>query len=413
MKLFGVLAGIVLLGFGLFFIFGSSKNLTIEPKENSQGDLNLTLLRVPEPPPPTSTPPSPPAAVDIPNQLPLQDPPSVVKGIYATSWSAGSENKIKYLLDLIDKTELNAIVIDIKDYSGYVAYRTGIPEVKAAGAENQIRIAKPNALLKRLHDKNIYVIGRISVFQDSILAKAHPKWALISSSTGKLWEDRKGLSWMDPAAEPVWDYNISIAKDAFARGFDEVNFDYIRFPSDGDLNVIRYPFWDEKVPQSEIINDFFAYLDSKLKEGRISADLFGISTIKKDDLGIGQLIENAYGRFDFVSPMIYPSHYSPGFFGYKNPAEHPFEIVTYSLQKALERLKADEFKESTSSPRLSRLRPWLQSFNLGATYDKSKIQSQIKATEEVLFKSSSGLTSDFAGWLLWDPTNRYDEYQKL
>ena len=405
MKFIAVLALILVAGASLFFIFGTSQNLIIEPKENPQGELNLTLLPVPEPPLPTSTPPPPPPAVDITNQTPLQYPPSVVKGIYATSWSAGSENKIKYLLDLIDKTELNAIVLDIKDYSGYVAYRTGIPEVKASGAEGQIRIAKPNALLKRLHDKNIYVIGRISVFQDPILAKAHPEWALISSSTGKLWEDRKGLFWMDPASEPVWDYNISIAKDAFRRGFDEVNFDYIRFASDGDLKNIKYPAWDEKSLKSTVIKNFFSYLRKNLPEAKISADLFGLATVNYDGLGIGQIIENAYDYFDFVSPMVYPSHYASGFIGYKNPAEYPYEVIRYSLDKALSRLENYSSSTNLKVSLKSKLRPWLQDFDLGATYGPEMVRKQIQAVEDSLNNSSSSRA--FAGWLLWDPANVY------
>ncbi|MBI2033761.1 MAG: hypothetical protein HYT13_01545 [Candidatus Liptonbacteria bacterium] len=405
MKFLLILGSILVAGAGLFFIFGTSKNLIIEPKENPQGDLNLTLLRVPEPPLPTSTPPSPPTAVDITNQPPLQDPPRVVKGIYATSWSAGSENKIKYLLDLIDKTELNAIVIDIKDYSGYVAYRTGIPEVRAAGAEDQIRIAKPNALLKRLHDKNIYVIGRISVFQDPILAKAHPEWALVSSSTGKLWEDRKGLLWMDPAAEPVWDYNLKIARDALTRGFDEINFDYIRFASDGDLKNIKYPVWDEKSLKSTVIKNFFSYLRKNLPQAKISADLFGLATVNQEGLGIGQIIEDAYEYFDYVSPMVYPSHYAPGFNNYKNPAEHPYEVIRYSLDEALRRLENYSSSTNLEVGLKSKLRPWLQDFNLGATYGPEMVRREIQAVEDSLNSASS--SNAFAGWLLWDPANVY------
>lgn len=405
MKFFVVSALILVAGAGLFFVFGTSENLTIEPKENPQGGLNLTLLPVPETPPPTSTPPLPPLTLDITNQLPLQDPPSVVKGIYATSWSAGSENKIKYLLDLIDKTELNAIVVDIKDYSGYVAYRTGIPEIKASGAEGQIRIVKPNALLKRLHDKNIYVIGRISVFQDPILAKAHPEWALISSSTGKVWKDQKGIPWMDPAAEPVWDYNVSIAKDAFRRGFDEVNFDYVRFASDGNLKNIKYPVWDEKSLKTTVIKNFFSYLRKNLPEAKISADLFGLATVNEDGLGIGQIIENAYKYFDYVSPMVYPSHYAPGFIGYKNPAEYPYEVIRYSLDKAFSRLENYSSSTNLEVSLKSKLRPWLQDFDLGATYGPEMVKREIQAVEDSLNNASSSRA--FAGWLLWDPTNVY------
>ena len=120
-----------------------------------------------------------------------------------------------------------------------------VPEVKASGAEGEIKILKPNELIKRLHDKNIYVIGRVTVFQDPILAKAHPEWTLQNKTTGKLWLDNHKLAWLDPAGKPTWDYIVSIAKDALGRGFDEINFDYIRFASDGKLGEISFPFWQK------------------------------------------------------------------------------------------------------------------------------------------------------------------------
>src|SRR6185436_15037970 len=117
-----------------------------------------------------------------------------------------STAKKNAVLALLDKTEADAVVIDIKDYSGYVSYRMEVPEVKASGAEGELRIAAPNSLIKELHDRGIYVIGRVTVFQDPILAKAHPDWALRSKSKGGLWRDKKGLAWMDPAGQKTWDY---------------------------------------------------------------------------------------------------------------------------------------------------------------------------------------------------------------
>ncbi len=355
---------------------------------------------------------------DIEKQKSLPSPPAVVKGIYATSWSAGSASRVKYLTDLIEGTELNAIVIDIKDYSGYVAYRTGVPEIAASGAEGDIRILRPNALIKTLHDKNIYVIGRISVFQDSILAKAHPELALKDKATGKLWLDRKELAWLDAAGREAWDYNILIGKDALSRGFDEINFDYIRFASDGDLSNISYPFWDERTPRSRVMKNFFKYLRENLPGAKISADLFGLVTVNRGDLGIGQVIEDGFEYFDFVSPMVYPSHYASGFLGYKNPAEHPYEIVKYSLETALARLRdfglggadaTSTYATGTVAAREApkdmryKLRPWLQDFDLGAIYDASMVKSQIQA----VYDSASSTPDLTSGWLLWDPSNNY------
>ena len=391
---------------------------------------------------------------DLEFQARLSNPPEVVKAIYATGWSAGSRGKVDSLIKLIDETELNAIVIDVKDYSGFISYEIDTPILKDAGAFGELRILKPNELIKKLHDKNIYVIARVSVFQDPILAKAHPEWAVQSSSTGKTWKDRKGLAWMDPSAREVWEYNLEIAKDALARGFDEVNFDYIRFPSDGDLEDAIYPFWDDIAPRSLVIENFFRFLRENLKERQISVDLFGLTTIANDDLGIGQILEKALPYFDFVAPMVYPSHFANGTMGYKNPAENPYEIVKGSIESAVQRLVKYSSLAGTSTEAglankraVSKIRPWFQDFDLGADYDAVKVRAQIDAVEDVFCgpapspdfgdstnslaknnsgsvdqtmsgnrkgrdaqicdSSSGGLGDKFGGWMLWDPRNVY------
>lgn len=367
--------------------------------------------------------PAPPEAAragitsDLPNQEPLPDPPLVVKAVYVTAWSAGSKTKMNSLMDLIKNTELNAVVLDIKDYSGHISYKTDIPEVNAAHADAETRIWRPNVLLKELHNQGIYVIGRVTVFQDPLLAKAHPEWALYNETTGEVWTDKKGLAWMDPSAEAVWSYNLAIAKDALARGFDEINFDYVRFASDGDLSQIDYPYWDGKTPKHVVISNFFKYLRDNMPEAKLSVDLFGLSTIDTwDDLGIGQVIEDAYKYFDYVCPMVYPSHYAPGFLGYKNPAAYPYEVINYSLNHALERfLTEPATAASTTATSVvarepqpiyrAKLRPWLQDFDLGSTYNAPLVREEIKAVYDALLNGSS--SDKFAGWLLWDPANIY------
>ncbi len=208
---------------------------------------------------------------DIEPQKPLANPPKSIKAIYATSWSAATPNKIDYLIKLVKETELNAIVIDIKDFSGYIAYDINLLEVEKYKAE-EIKIKRINALIKKLHEENIYVIARITIFQDPVLANARPDLAIHSKSKlalksntqnltpETLWLDHKKLAWIDPTAKDAWNYNIAIAKDAANRGFDELNFDYIRFASDGNLNDMVFPFYDVKTPKNEIIKDFFFYL---------------------------------------------------------------------------------------------------------------------------------------------------------
>ncbi len=392
-------------GAGLFLFFSQNRHFVYTLPSNLASESAVTnpadLLK------------PPPANSDIPNQKPLRESlpagrqaPEIIKAVYATGWSAGNTQRINYLIDLIKKTELNAIVIDIKDYSGNLSYRTNLELTNKYGAEKEVKIQRPNALIKKLHDEGIYVIARQTVFQDPVLAMARPDLALTSSSTGKQWKDRKGVMWVDPAAKEVWDYNIAIAEDALARGFDEINFDYIRFASDGKMTDIIYPAWDEKTPMAETIRQFFRYLRKQLGDAILSADLFGYTTLLYDDLGIGQVIENAYSYFDYIAPMVYPSHYNPGFLGYKNPALYPYEVVYKSILEANERLKhyLINAEVSTSTEyylvKKPQLRPWLQDFDLGATYDAQMIRSEINA----VYAAATGTP---IGWMLWDPANNY------
>jgi hypothetical protein len=406
-----LILGCFLLAIPLVFLFLKTENsfvVSVDPVSPSSNP--GVSLSVPETPP-LPAPPTVPKSSDIEKQEPLVNPPALVKAVYLTSWSAAAPSKLNYLIDLIKKTELNAAVIDIKDYSGYVAYDIKNIEVEKYGAK-QIRIPKINFLIKRLHDQGIYVIGRLTVFQDPVLAKARPDLAVKDSATAKTWLDRKGLAWIDPAAKEAWDYNIAIAKDALERGFDEINFDYIRFPSDGDLSRMVFPFYDSQTSKSETIKEFFKYLRGETIGSKISADFFGLSTVRNDDMGIGQIIEDAYAYFDFVCPMVYPSHYASGFLGYKNPAQYPYEVVGYSMKGAAGRLKnylgkqevtgeeepeAGGEKQAAGARGQAKLRPWLQDFDLGANYDALMVRAEIKAVEE----------NSADGWMLWNPENSY------
>lgn len=341
---------------------------------------------------------------DIEPQQPLTHPPSTIKAIYATSWSAGSEKRMTELIKLIKETELNALVIDVKDYTGAISY---------LGPERQI--AKINTLIKRLHDENIYLIGRVAVFEDQTFTLTRPDLALKNKLTGELWKNYKGLHWLDAAAIENWDHTVTIAEDMIDRGFDEINFDYIRFTSDGNMETIAYPKWDATTPRHETMRRFFAYLREKLPNAKLSADLFGMTTTNADDLGIGQRLEDALPYFDAIAPMVYPSHYIKGFIGYENPATAPYEVVKYSMDQALvkianynkQRLRAltagDVARIQSYPPLRGVLRPWLQDFDIGATYDKEKVFAQIKAVTEDTIRAPK----HFGGWMLWDPKNHY------
>lgn len=313
--------------------------------------------------------------------------PESVKALYMSSWVAGNEKLRTNLINIIDTTELNSVVIDIKDYTGRVSFTVSDPELQKFGSSEK-RIPDIKEFIGRLHDKGIYVIGRISSFQDSYLVKTHPEYA-VKTKAGAVWKDYKGVSWLDASAKPVWDYLVRIGEESYAVGFDELNFDYIRFPSDGNMLDIAYPFSQGK-SKSTALKEFFAYIDSTFRPKGIpiSADLFGMTTSNTDDLGIGQILEDALAHFDYVAPMVYPSHYPTNFNGWKKPAEKPYEIIKYAMERGVERASTTPLK----------LRPWLQDFSIGGTnYTPEMVRTQIQATYDV------GLTS----WMLWNASNVY------
>lgn len=328
--------------------------------------------------------------------------PVPVRAIYMSSWVAGTPSIREGLIEFARSSEVNAIVIDVKDYSGKVSFRTGDPQIEAIGSEEE-RVPNMRLLLEELHGKGIYTIARISVFQDPHLALKWPKYA-VHTPSGGLWKDRKGISWMDPASKETWDYTIQVARAAEAVGFDELNFDYIRFPSDGNMTDIAFPVWDGKTPRSDVLETFFMYLDTELSDLSvpISLDLFGMTMTNMDDLNIGQVLEKAAPYADYIAPMVYPSHYPNGWNNLSNPAAYPYEVIHYAMTEGERRLEVLRMSAtSTSSPlygkEFARLRPWLQDFDLGADYTADMIQKQKQAVYDV------GLDS----WMAWDPKNVY------
>ena len=329
-------------------------------------------------------------------------PPSV-KALYMTSWVAGTRDIRNRVVNLVNTTEANALVIDIKDYTGMIAFAVDDPYLKKFDSVEE-RIPDIKEFIEYLHSKGIYVIGRISVFQDPRLVKLRPDLAVKRSSDGAVWKDRKGISWIDAGAKEAWDYDVAIGKQAYAYGFDELNFDYIRFPSDGDMYNIAYPFSEGKT-KALVMKEFYAYLRQELgSSGAIlSADLFGMVTTNADDLNIGQKLEYALPYFDYIGPMVYPSHYPAGFNGYPAPAKVPYAVVKFSMDRAHEKVKALAWSASTTPEsreakvHFGQIRPWLQDFDLGADYTAEMVRAQMQAAYD------AGLTS----WMLWNAANKY------
>ena len=316
--------------------------------------------------------------------------PESLRAIYMTSWVAGTPSLRDDLLKLVKETEINALVVDIKDATGRIAYAPLDQKLVEIGAKEE-RIKNLPEFLAELHRAGIYVIGRVAVFQDPYFVSRFPSEAVKVADGSKVWADHKGLSWIDPNSHLMWEYAAAIGLDAYAQGFDEINFDYIRFPSDGNMKDISFPM-SGVGEKPLVLKSFFAYLKEIFEKENIpiSADIFGMVTTNTDDLNIGQVFENTLPYFDYVYPMVYPSHFPAGWAGFKNPAASPGEVITKSMGSAVARLKV-------ASSTKAELAPWLQDFDLGADYDAKMVRAQIEATYAL------GLDS----WLIWNASNRY------
>jgi hypothetical protein len=323
----------------------------------------------------TATTPDSPPTTPVTVHIPL---PEEVRGIYWTADTAIGP-KSDELLAYMKRYGLNTAVVDLKMDDGTVVLDRLAP------------------VLKKLADAGIYRIARLQIMKDPAFAAAHPEVAL-RSKKGGVWRDFKGTTWVDPGASIVTDTVLALSREAYTMGFDEIQFDYIRFPSDGHLTDIVYPFSSGTSTKHAIMRKLFDTLGSLRQKGiPISYDLFGMTFISTDDYGIGQRLPDAWPNGDFVSPMVYPSHYASGFQGFPNPALAPYEVVKYSLDKGVETVRL-EFPLETPSSTRPKFRPWLQDFDIGATYTAARIEAQIKAARD----------AGASGWMLWNARNVYE-----
>ena len=360
--------------------------------------------------------------------------PTQVKTIYMTSCVAGTPSFRQKLVTLIQETEINSVIIDVKDYSGTISFPAQTEAWGPAWQDARCGTRDMQALIQMLHDNNVFVIARITVFQDPFYAKLRPDLAVKKADGVTNWKDNKGLSFIDVAATEYWDHIIDLSVDSYNIGFDELNFDYVRYPSDGPMNDISFPhsavgeFGGDKQANLEA---FFVYLNAQLDDesrfseyrhentGRASstpytsADLFGMTTTNHDDLSIGQVQERTVPHFDFTVPMVYPSHYPNNYLGLGNPNDYPYKIVNHAMQSGVERLKAPTTnmqsftheRIGTSTPAVykkpiyeaTKLRTWIQDFDYGGDYDAADVRAQIQASYD------AGVMS----WMIWAPSNIY------
>jgi hypothetical protein len=315
--------------------------------------------------------------------------PFTPKALYLSFYGVGSKALRDPALKMIEDTELNALVIDVKGDRGMIPYRSSVALASEVGAQRIITVREPSALIALFKARGIYTIARVVVFKDDLLATARPELA-VKTPGGEIWRDREHLGWVDPFRKEVWAYNLQIAEEAARMGFDEIQFDYVRFP---DSRSPRFSQPSTEEGRVGAIAGFLREARSRLAPYNVfvAADIFGYVCWNLNDTDIGQKLDPIAAAVDYLCPMLYPSGFQFGIPGYRNPVQNPHEIVYLSLKRAQERTKIASV----------RFRPWLQAFKDYA-FDRrqfvgKEIADQIKASDA--FGSH--------GWMLWNPGNVY------
>jgi len=315
--------------------------------------------------------------------------PFTPKALYLSFYGIGDRSLRESALRLIKETELNALVIDMKGDRGMFTFKSAIPLASEVGAQRIITVKDMSGLIKYLRENGIYTIARIVTFKDNLLALKRPDLA-VKTASGEVWRDREHLAWVDPFQKEVWDYNINVAIEAAQHGFDEIQFDYVRFPDALGLHFSRPNTAENRV---KAVSGFLMEARSRLFSYNVflAADIFGYVNWNFNDTDIGQKLEYLTPHLDYLSPMLYPSGFQYGIPGYRNPVANPYEIVYLTLKRAQERTQLSPV----------RFRPWLQAFRDYA-FDRryfagKQIKDQINAVEK--FGSN--------GWMLWNPRNVY------
>ena len=327
-------------------------------------------------------------AVDGSKLAPLPKPrfralPAEVRGVHVTMALASVRGKLDEYYSL-QSWGLNTIELDVKDESGEVAFAS--PSAPLATEVDAVRsYYDPRQVVRKARARGLYLIGRVVTFEDPVLSERRPDLA-IKNPDGSVWRNDVGLGWTNPYDKRVWDYNVDIAVGAARAGFDEIQFDYVRFPSDGDTDSIVYPGKGAE-PKAETIYRFLRYATKRLRPlgVRVSADVFGLAATQ--ELGIGQSPRKLARILDAVYPMVYPSHYGPGEYQLDDPNAVPGQTVAFSLA---------DFQRQMRGKR-AKLIPWLQDFSLGREYTLADVQDQVAAARRM----------NARGFLLWNAAGVY------
>jgi len=311
------------------------------------------------------------------------------RGLYISFWAAGSQKKMDKIFDIIDKSDINTVVVDIKNEYGYLSFKGDVKEAKNIGAYKRRTIKDIDTFIKKLKQRNLYIIGRIVVFKDELFATNNPECA-VRDSNGSIWRNHDHLAWSSPLCIKAHQYNIDIAKDTASKGFDEINFDYIRFPAS---KSVVFDMENNSSNRIKVISSFLQKANKELKPlgVNISVDTYGYVCWNKKDTGIGQNLKEMAKYVDFISPMLYPSGFHMGIPGFKNPLENMYETIYLSLQKAANLSGIDP----------SMLRPWLQAFK-DYSFDRRKFGNY-----EIMLQTKASEDAKSNGWLLWNPSSYF------
>ncbi len=313
------------------------------------------------------------------NSAHSSEKPGQLRGIYFPSFNLygrSFEGSVHYM----QAAGLNLAVLHAKDPRGHLFWNSNNPLAKNMNAS--VRNAPLARAIHTLKQKGFWTAAKLDVFQDSLLVTNHPEMGVKDSETGELWADRKGLHWANPYDRRVWDYTIELCLELIDLGVDEIQFDYIRFPTDGNLSTIEYPVTLEDTSREECIGKFLACANSRLKPSGVvlSVDVFGLTAWKTVDFGVGQVLEQIIPHVDVVCPMLYPSHFPENFLSLEDPGQYPYRIMKESLE---------EIKKRTDKE----IRPWIQGF----WYTPEEILAQFQGVSE----------NEVQTWTVWNPAGRY------
>jgi hypothetical protein len=379
---------VIVFGVGALAVLSPDKGA--RPASGAPAASGLALLADPPTPAPTDVPMEPGYKVDQ---------TGYAKGIYISRGAMGNAGFMERMHTLFEETELNAAVLDYKGDRGLLSFPSEVPLAKEIRADAEPTVKDPQAYLQWFKDRNITTIARIVVFKDNILAAAYPSWAVTDAATGRVWKDHEGMGWVDPALHAVWDYNIALAEEASRLGFDEIQFDYVRFPTDGAVGRATFALPNTYENRTAAISGLLAKAHAALQPlgVKLGADVFGYTTWVDDDMGIGQDLEVIAPHLDILSPMVYPSTYASGLPGeapaYRNAIAYPYEIVNKSTDNAVQRVHA-------LNPALE-VRPWIQDFQDYA------FDQRIYTPQEIRAQMDGARDAGGRGWLLWDPAVKY------